>query len=51
METGKRFEKYFKQRTHGLGDQGGEQERKGQDDSKIFGFSDWISLMECYSIS
>lgn len=37
MERRNRIESYFKQWTHGLGDAGEDQGRKGQDDFKIFG--------------
>lgn len=51
MDEESRLERHFKQRTDKLGDQGGEHERKGHDDSKIFGLRDWVSLTEYHSIS
>lgn len=44
MERRNRIESFSKQSTDELGDQGDEQERKCQDDTKIFGQSDWMSL-------
>lgn len=44
MERRNRIENFSNQSTDELGDQGDEQKRKCQDDTKIFGQSDWMSL-------